>query len=241
MMKIERYDSNKPLLILLHSGNSSEAEWEDGKEKWKENYSLWIPTISGHGKDEGPYTSIYENAEELLKLVKEQYQEAKIIARGLGAQIAIQMMEMDPKYFTHAILESPLCVPTGLLKWMLSISAKISYYPKSGEMEKKKFIRMLKDNSSFLLQESIKDFEGKALIFYSVSEDKLIKKSVQYLEGYMKNSQVLSFPYPHGMGISHRDELLPIWEAFLKDEPIQKEEKNENIDENKKENGGENL
>ena len=231
-MIIRKIENENPLLILIHGGNSSESEWDDVINDLSKNYSLWIPTLSGHGQDEGPYTSIYDNASSLLEEAKKHYVHAKVIARGLGAQVAIRMMEYDKDFLTHVILESPLCIKTGLLKWMLLFNAKISYEPKEGQMEKKKFISMLKDNSSFILQQSIVEFNGEVLIMYASGEDKLISKSASYLDEYLMHSKILSLPYQHNMGLSHRDELLSYWLKFLRDEPLDEDDENKNEEEN---------
>ncbi len=240
-MEIKKIESDKPLLILLHGGNSSGEEWNDLIDTFKEDYSLWIPTFSGHGHDENGYTSIYENAEELYHLAKEKYSSVKVIGRGLGGQVALRMMEFDKDFISHVILESCLCVPTGLLKWMLVFNAKVSYYPKEGQMNKKNFIKMIKDNSSFMLQQSIVDFEGKALILYASDEDKLMKKSASYLKEYLKNSKLIELPYGHGMGLTHRDELLEYWKPFLNDELDLEDENNNENEENIVDNSDEEI
>lgn len=239
-MKIRKIENGLPLLILIHGGNSSPKEWDDAIEDLSKDYSLWIPTLSGHGDDEGPYTSIYDNALTLLNEAKESYEHGKVIARGLGGQVALRMMEYDQDFLTHVVLESTLCIRTGYLKWMLVMNAKLFYEQKEGQMDKKNFIRMIKDNSSFVLQQSIVDFQGKVLAMYAKGEDKLMAKSASYIDEYVVNSTILSLPYQHGMGVSHREEILEYWKKFLNDEPLEdidkdKEDKDKEEEEKKEE------
>ncbi len=194
-MVCDYYDKEGlPLLILIHGGNSTKEEFDDIFPILEKNFSIWIYTISSHGKDcNNPYTSIYNNAEELLKKVSEKYETCYVYGRALGSQIAIEMALQSPKVVTKIILESPLCVMTFFMKHIFRIHESMSYKPneedvKNGKMlSKENFVRMVKDNLTYALDTRVQQFTGDILIFYSQSEDKLIKKSIKMLKTYVQN------------------------------------------------------
>ncbi len=214
-------NENKPLLVLIHGGNSTPSEWKQYVEVFKEYFSLWLITIPGHGKDSSSnYEAIRTNATNFINEIKKEYDECYVYGRGLGGQIAIAMCLEDGNFVKKAIFESTLCVTAGFLSIPFKIKAKL-YKPNPEDvingyfLSKEKFCLMVRDNISFTLDNRVKECESKVYVLYSDNDDKLIVKSADYLCGYFKNSTRAKYSFGHSLGITNFEDVYPNILSFL--------------------------
>lgn len=221
-MVIEKIiNENKPVLALIHSGNSTPDEFKDYIEILKDDFSLWLFTIPGHGKDfESDYEPIRVNAVNFLNELKKETDKCYILARGLGAQIAIAMALEDSNFVKKAVVESPLCVSLGLMTYAFRLKARF-YKPdfeavsKGLCLSKEKHRLMVRDNTSFVLDNRVHECNTSIYVLHAEKDDKALIQSADYICGYFKNSKRGEYPYPHDFGISHFNDVVPDIKAFL--------------------------
>ena len=215
-------NENKPLLVLIHGGNSSPSEWKEHVEALKDNFSLWLITIPGHGKDHtSPYEAIRVNAVNFLNEIKKEYNECYVYGRGLGGQIAVAMCLEDGNFVKKAIFESTLCITAGLLTFAFRLNSRLSYRPNIEDVEKglclskQNYALMVRDNTAFALDNRVNECNTSVYVLYSENDDKLISKSADHLCGYFKNSTRAKYQFGHHLGITHFKEIFPSLEEFL--------------------------
>lgn len=216
-MVIEKIvNDNKPLLVLIHGGNSSPSEWKEYKEALKEHFSLWLFTIPGHGEDSNSqYEAIRTNAVNFLNEIKKEYKECYVYGRGLGAQIAIAMCLEDGDFVKKAVFESALCVTAGI--WTLPFRIKSAFYKPTGEnsLSKQNYMLMVRDNTAFTLDNRVNECKTNVYVLYSDNDDKLIRSSADVLCGYFKNPTRASYSYGHHLGITNFNDIYPNLLSFL--------------------------
>ena len=224
-MVIEKIkNDDKPLIVLLHGGNSTASEWDKHVEVLKEHFSIWLFHIPGHGKDkDSRYEPIRYNAENLINEIKKEYDYCYVYGRGLGGQIAISMMLEDGNFIKKAVIENPLCIDMGLMKFPFRMAMTSSYNPSLEAIEnglmlsKDKFKLMVRDNTSFVLDKRIYDSKSKLYVLHAEKVDKFIITSADYLCGIIKDSIRKTYPYDQYLGLTHFDEVFPPILDFLLD------------------------
>lgn len=224
-MVIEKIINNdKPILALIHSGNSTPDEFKDYVELLKNDFSLWLFTVPGHGKDyESSYEPIRYNAVNFLEELKKENKKCYIFGRGLGAQIAIAMALEDSTFVKKIVVESPLCVSLGLMTFAFRLKAKF-YKPNYDAvaqglcLSKGNYNLMVRDNTSFMLDNRVHECNTSVLVLHAEKDDKALIHSADYICGYFKNSKRVKYPYSHDFGISHFEEVIPAIKEFLLEE-----------------------
>ncbi len=212
-IKILNPEKNK-ILVLIHGGNSSFEEWDEYLEYFQ-NYCLYLVSISGHGDDfENDYTSIKENAKSICDFIKNRSDNCYVFGRGLGAQIALEMIQEEPTLIKKVIFESLSCCYLGLLKTPIRISAKLRFKEdeeavnNKKQLTKAKFKKMVNDNTSFVLDARINNFSNKAYLMYSSNDDKFFKKSADLLKEYIKDIEIKTYTYGHLFGLTYVKEII---------------------------------
>ncbi len=216
-------DISLPPLVLIHGGNSTLEEWEKYVEYFKDKYSLYLVSISAHGEDfDNEYTSIHTNAEDIITYFKENnITSIYVYGRGLGAQIALAIIEQAPSLVSKVILESISCISLGFYKLPMRLGMTKSYQEDEEAIKLKKrlpkykFKKMIYDNTSFVLDIRINEFKNKALVMYSENDDKFFQKSAELLSRNIQDIQIKKYNYGHLFGLTHFNDIILDIEQFL--------------------------
>lgn len=224
MMKIKVLgDNSLPPLVLIHGGNSTYEEWDRYVTYFQNKFSLYLVSISGHGDDfDSDYDSIYVNAKDIATYFKDNnITSIYVYGRGLGAQVALALIEEEPALVSKVIFESISCVSLGLYKFPMRIGMNASYKEDEEALKLKKrlpkykFKKMINDNTSFVLDVRINEFKNKALVIYSSDDDKFFHKSAELLSKYIQDIQIKKYNYGHLLGLTHFDDIILDIEKFL--------------------------
>ena len=231
--------------MLLHGGGLSWWNYRDEAEVLKENYHIILPVLDGHADSDKPFTSIENNAKEIIEYLDNNYHGKVLAIAGLslGAQILVEILSQRKDICKYAIIESALVLPMkttaaligpsfemsyGLIKqeWFsklqfksLKIQDKLydDYYRDTCKISKQNMISFLKANSSYTLKSSLKNTTAKVTILVGSKETKIMLHSADVLHDTIPNSnlQILSQYYHGEFSLNHPKEYVDLLTHLL--------------------------
>jgi len=184
-------DKNVPLMVFLHGGGVSSWMW-DNQIHYFTNYHCVTIDLPEQGESKQiDHFSIRESAEKII-----------VIGFSLGAQVAIQMLSMNPDLISNAVINSALVRPNAFFRKIIRPSIKLTYplignryfsklqsktlyvgeeyfetyYKESSQMRSDTLIRILKENMSFKIPNDFNKASGKILV--TVGEKESINEKV---------------------------------------------------------------
>ena len=91
MKYVEYGNGNKEVMILLHGGGLSWWNYRDVAERLQLNFHMILPVLDGHAGSDRDFTTMEENAEEIISFVDEQFDGSVLLMAGLslGGQILL--------------------------------------------------------------------------------------------------------------------------------------------------------
>ena len=227
--------SNKDIIMLLHGGGLSWWNYEEVSEILKSDYHLILPILDGHSGSDRDFTSIENNANEIIEYIDNNYNgNVKLIGGlSLGAQILLDILSKRDNICEYAIIESALVCPMkmtnrliellinmsyGLInkKWFSKLqfkSLKIKkelfdkYYIDSSNITKNNMISFLEANSNYYLK-NIKTNKSKSIVIVGSKERSIMIKSAKRIHDELINSEleILSGYYHGDLSINHPNE-----------------------------------
>lgn len=237
--------SNKDIIILLHGGGLSWWNYEEVSEILKSDYHVILPILDGHSGSDRDFTSIENNANEIIEYIDNNYNgNVKLIGGlSLGAQILLDILSKRDNICEYAIIESALVCPMkmtniliessinmsyGLInkKWFSKLqfkSLKIKkelfdkYYIDSSNITKNNMISFLKANSNYHLK-NIKTNKSKSIVVVGSKERPIMIKSAKIIHDELINSEleILSGYYHGDLSINHPNEYAEKVKKLIK-------------------------
>jgi hypothetical protein len=237
--------SNKDVIILLHGGGLSWWNYEEVSEILKSNYHVILPILDGHSGSDRDFTSIENNANEIIEYIDNNYNgNVKLIGGlSLGAQILLDILSKRDNICEYAIIESALVcqmkmtnrliepsinMSYGLIKkrWFSKLqfkSLKIKkelfdkYYIDSSNITKNNMISFLKANSNYHLK-NIKTNKSKSIVIVGSKERLIMIKSAKRIHDELINSEleILSGYYHGDLSINHPNEYAEKVKKLIK-------------------------
>ena len=227
-MKFKEYgDSNNDTIILLHGGGLSWWNYREEAEKLQESHHIIIPILDGHSDSDRKFTSIEDNAQEIIDYITSNYNGHIRLIGGLslGGQILLEILSRKNDICDYAIVESALVVPMkvtykmirpafsmsyGLIskKWFSKMqfnSLRIrkdlfdEYYRDTCKIEEEDMIAFMEANSKYEIKDSLQNTKAKVLVVVGDKERPIMKKSASMIHKKIKESQIEILPnYYHG-------------------------------------------
>ena len=245
-MIVKEYgESNKDIIILLHGGGLSWWNYEEVSEILKSNYHVILPILDGHSGSDRDFTSIENNANEIIEYIDNNYNgNVKLIGGlSLGAQILLDILSKRDNICEYSIIESALVCPMkmtnrliellinmsyGLInkKWFSKLqfkSLKIKkelfdkYYIDSSNITKNNMISFLEANSNYYLK-NIKTNKSKSIVIVGSKERSIMIKSAKRIHDELINSEleILSGYYHGDLSINHPNEYAEKVKKLIK-------------------------
>ena len=204
MHYVEFGKENNNIILLLHGGGLSWWNYEDVAKSLQNNYHVILPILDGHAKSEKPFTSIEDNADEIINFIDAHLGGSVFLIGGLslGGQILLEILSQRNDICKYAIIESALVIPSkltysmikpafgscyGLIqyKWFSKLqfkSLKIKpdlfdcYFRDTCAISKNDMVAFLQANSLYSLKKSIKNCTAKVHIFVGEKENAALQK-----------------------------------------------------------------
>ena len=227
-MNFKEYgDSNKNTIILLHGGGLSWWNYIDEAEMMQNNYHIILPILDGHAESDRNFTSIEDNAQEIIDYINDNYNGHVSLLGGLslGGQILLEILSKKSNICDCAIIESALAIPMKTTskmirpafsitynliskRWFSQIqfnSLKIKkslfedYYRDTCKIKKEDLIKFMEANSKYEIKSTLKDTKTKVLVVVGNKERPIMKKSANIIHQKIKESKIKIIPnYSHG-------------------------------------------
>ena len=222
MHYVEFGKENNNIILLLHGGGLSWWNYEDVAKSLQKDYHVILPILDGHAKSEKPFTTIEDNADEIIAFIDAHLGGSVFLIGGLslGGQILLEILSQRNDICKYAIIESALVIPSKLMysmikpafgscygliqyKWFSKLqfkSLKIKsdlfdrYFRDTCAISKKDMIAFLQANSLYSLKESIKKCTAKVYVFVGGKEKNAMQKSAKVIHQALQESVLHVLP-----------------------------------------------
>lgn len=236
MRTVECGKQNGDTIILLHGGGLSWWNYKEAARSLARNFHVLMPILDGHSGSDAPFTSIEDNAGEIISYVDENFG-GHVLAMGgvsLGAQVLVEILSQRSDICEYAIIESALvkpmrltaamikpayemCYPLVKKKWFAKLQFKAlhikeehfeDYFADSSKISKADMIAFLMANSGYSIKDTLADCTAKTLVVAGGREGSIMKKSAKMLERCLQDSRLEIMPklYHGELSINHPEE-----------------------------------
>ena len=233
MNYVEYGKEKSDIIILLHGGGLSWWNYEEVAKSLQNDYHIILPILDGHAESDKSFTTIEDNATEIITFIDTHFQGSVFLIGGLslGGQILLEILSQRNNICKYAIIESALVIPSkltysmiapafgscyGLIqyKWFsrlqfkwLKIKSDLfdCYFRDTCAISKKDMIAFLQANSLYSLKRTIKNCTAKVYVFVGRKENNAMQKSAQIIHQSLQKSslQVLTGLYHGEFSINH--------------------------------------
>ena len=235
---VEYGKENRDVIILLHGGGLSWWNYKEAAEILRTDYHVILPILDGHTGSDKPFTTIEDNASEIIEFINKQFGRSVLMTGGLslGGQILLEVLSQCKDICKYAIVESALVIPSkftysmikpafgsgyGLIKykWFSKLQYKSlrikknlfdEYYRDTCGISKSDMIAFLQENSLYSLKETIRDCQATVQIFVGEKENHAMRKSAKIIHEKLEDSflQILPNMYHGEFSINHADDYV---------------------------------
>ena len=236
-MKYKEYGKgNQKTVVLLHGGGLSWWNYREAAELLQGNYHVILPILDGHARSNRGFTSIEDNAAEIIDFIRSELGSSVYLLGGLslGAQVTLEMLSQQGDICEHAIIESAAVIPSkvthvmlkptlacsyGLIKqnWFSRLQFKslkikdelfADYYRDTCAITKEDMIAFLRANTFYTLKESVKNSTADVRAYYGEKETRGIKKSAEKIKEMLPTATVIELSgMVHGdFSINHAED-----------------------------------
>ena len=205
-MVVKEYGADREkTVLLLHGGGLSFWNFREEAALLAPDYHVILPILDGHAGSDRPFTSIEDNASELLSYIDERLGGSVLFIGGLslGGQILLELLTMRGDVCRYALIESAAVIPSRLTNALIAPSIGCSfglirnrgfarmqfrylrirdalfdaYYRDTCRIEKRDMIAFLRANTSYALKDSIRSASAEVHVCYGEKETMEIRRS----------------------------------------------------------------
>ena len=219
---------NRKTVVLLHGGGLSWWNFREEAELLQDTYHVILPVLDGHTGSGRHFTTIEDNAAELIALISDRLNGSVDLLGGvsLGAQILLEMLAQKRDICAHAFAESAMVLPSRITarmigpavgcsyplirqKWFARLQFRSlhiqealfeDYYRDTCSIEKPDMIAFLRANASYPLKAALRDCAADVHVFYGEKEIRGIRKSAELIHERIPGSTLHVLP-----GMQHGD------------------------------------
>ena len=233
---IEYGKGNCKVIMLLHGGGLSWWNYKEVAEMLQTDYHVILPILDGHAGSDKQFTTIEDNASEIIEFIDKQFGGSVLMIGGLslGGQILLEVLSQRKDICKYAIVESVLVIPSkftyfmikpafgscyGLIryKWFSKLQFKSlrikpelfkDYFRDTCGILKSDMIAFLEANALYRIKPSITDCSAKSYVFVGEKENHAMKKSAKIIHENLQGSTLHVLPqmYHGEFSINHADD-----------------------------------
>ncbi len=207
-MRFQEYGTDQnDTILLLHGGGLSWWNYREAAELLRGEYHIILPILDGHAGSDRPFTTIEENASEIVAFIDEHLSGSVLLIGGLslGGQILLEMLSQRGDLCSYALVESAAVIPSklsnaliaptfassyGLIKnrdfaklqfQSLHIKPELfeDYYRDTCRIEKQDMIAFLKANTSYALKNAFGETSAEIHVYVGDKETGKILRSAE--------------------------------------------------------------
>lgn len=212
-------NADKDTVLLLHGGGLSWWGYRRAAEILSKRYRVVLPILDGHAGSDRDFTSIEDNAAEIISYIDE-YLGGRVKLLGglsLGGQVALEMLAQRGDICENAVIESALVIPSKMTAALLPSSLKMSYgliqkewfarkqfaalripeeffevyFHDTKEITLKNMTAFLTANQKYDLKSSVKETSARVYVFVGGKEIGTVKKSAEMINKAVKGSSIV--------------------------------------------------
>ena len=199
----------KETILLLHGGGLSWWNYLEAAKLLQTDFHIILPILDGHAGSDRPFTTIDENASEIISFIDAQFGTSVLMIGGLslGGQILLEMLSQRRDLCSYALVESASVFPSKLTNKLIAPAfggsygliknrgfAKMQfnalhinpmlfddYYRDTCQIRKEDMISFMKATTSYSLKDSLRSVSSEVHVYYGSRETGLIKHSAEML------------------------------------------------------------
>jgi pimeloyl-ACP methyl ester carboxylesterase len=230
-------DKQKETILLLHGGGLSWWSCREAAEKLQGEYHLILPILDGHAGSGRAFTSIEDNAAEIIGFIEQNLNGRVLMIGGLslGAQIVLEMLSQSKDICRYALIESAAVIPSKITNALIGPAFGSSYglirnksfarlqfkslrmkpelfedyYRDTCRISKKDMIAFMKANTAYSLKEAIRECSAEVHVFVGEKETREILSSADVIVRKIPDAglEILTGLYHGEFSINHADDF----------------------------------
>ena len=223
------------IVLLLHGGGLSWWNFREQAELLGHRYRVVLPILDGHAGSDRPFTTIEDNAAEIVSFIDERLGSSVLLLGGLslGAQIALEILSERSDISSYALIESAAVIPSGVTRALIAPTFGTSYglvknkrfatmqfrslhirpalfedyYRDTCRIEKADMIAFLRANATYRLKDAIGSVRAETHVFYGEKETRRIRRSAERIRDALPSCQLhpLSGLFHGEFSLNHAD------------------------------------
>lgn len=235
MQYLEFGPDQKETILLLHGGGLSWWNYREQAALLKDRYRVILPILDGHAGSDRPFTTIEDNAAEIVSFIDERFGGSVLLLGGLslGAQIALEILSERIDICDYALIESAAVIPSGVTRTLIGPAFGMSYgliknrrfaelqfrslhirsslfedyYSDTCRIEKADMIAFLRANAAYQLKDTLGNVRAETHVFYGEKETRRIRKSAEKIRETLPSCRMhpLSGLYHGEFSLNHAD------------------------------------
>lgn len=233
-MQYKEYGAAHPeTILLLHGGGLSWWSCREAAQLLEAHYHVIVPILDGHGGSDREFTSIEDQAAEILSFLDSQFSGSAALIAGLslGGQILLEMLAQRPEVCRIAVVESAPILPDrlthalvrpafgssyGLIRqrWFSRLQFRSlglrpelfgEYYRDTCRISRQSLIAFMEANTMYTLKDSARHTSAAVHIYAGSREVRSVLRSAALLQDTLPGSTLHLLPgYRHGdLSINH--------------------------------------
>ncbi|MBR3227637.1 MAG: alpha/beta hydrolase [Erysipelotrichaceae bacterium] len=245
-MKYQEYGKeNRDTVMLLHGGGLSWWNYREAAKLLEKRYHVILPILDGHALSDRHFTSIEDNAEEIISFIDRELGGSLKLLGGLslGAQTVLEILARRSDICEYALIESAAVIPSrltnaligpafgssyGLIKKRsfarlqfasLHIKEELfeDYYRDTCLIAKEDMIAFLKASTSYSLKKGLHKCSAKALVITGEKENREITGSVRLILTELEGStaRIINGLHHGEYSLNHADEYVKDLEELM--------------------------
>lgn len=238
-MKYMEYGTqHSQVILLLHGGGLSWWNFREEAELLSQQYHVILPILDGHTGSDAPFTSMGDNAREIIAWVDGHCGGQVLLMGGLslGGQVLVEILSQRPDICWYAILESALvfpmrlthalvrptyalCYPLIRQRWFarlqfrsLHIQPELfeEYYRDTAGLNRQDMVAFLEANADYQLKDSLRSCHAQTLVLAGSRELSVMKRSAKALAAKLPHARLEILPgYAHGeLSLNHAQQYV---------------------------------
>lgn len=129
MKTVEFGPRDKPAILMLHGGGLSWWDRRGAALRLMQDHRVILPILDGHAGSDRPFTSIEDNAQEILDFIERELggRVSLIAGLSLGGQILLEMLARREGVCRTALVESASVLPSRCTAALAGPAVSLSY------------------------------------------------------------------------------------------------------------------
>ena len=226
-------EAKRETIVLLHGGGLSWWNYRETAEMLKNEFHIILPILDGHAGSDRPFTSIEENAAEIISWIDAHCGGSVLLIGGLslGGQILLEMLSQRRNLCSCALVESAAVIPSRLTNALIAPVFGCSYgliqnrsfarlqfqslhirpelfedyYRDTCQIKNSDMVAFMKASTAYALKDTIRSSKANVRVYYGGKEPAEIKRSAELIGKKLPASQLHCFrDFYHGeFSINH--------------------------------------